>query len=75
MTTLQLLFLITIFFITSVISVITGSTSLITVPIMLQLSIEPRIALATNMLALTFMSVGGTLPFIGKKQLTIVACQ
>lgn len=67
MTTPELFFLITIFFITSVISVITGSTSLITVPVMLQLSIEPRIALATNMLALTFMSVGGTLPFIGKK--------
>ncbi|MEH1919911.1 sulfite exporter TauE/SafE family protein [Nostoc sp.] len=63
----QLLLLIAIFFLTSVISVITGSTSLITVPVMLQLSIEPRIALATNMLALTFMSVGGTLPFIGKK--------
>ncbi|MDM9583887.1 sulfite exporter TauE/SafE family protein [Nostoc sp. GT001] len=67
MNTIQLLLLIAIFFITSVISVITGSTSLITVPVMLQLSIEPRIALATNMLALTFMSVGGTLPFIGKK--------
>ncbi|MEH2273053.1 MAG: sulfite exporter TauE/SafE family protein [Nostoc sp.] len=67
MNTIQLLLLITIFFLTSVISVITGSTSLITVPVMLQLSIEPRIALATNMLALTFMSVGGTLPFIGKK--------
>ncbi|MBN3961612.1 sulfite exporter TauE/SafE family protein [Nostoc sp. NMS8] len=63
----QLLLLIAIFFLTSIISVITGSTSLITVPVMLQLSIEPRIALATNMLALTFMSVGGTLPFIGKK--------
>ncbi|ODH00034.1 hypothetical protein A4S05_35160 [Nostoc sp. KVJ20] len=67
MTTPELFFLITVFFITSVISVITVSTSLITVPVMLQLSIEPRIALATNMLALTFMSVGGTLPFIGKK--------
>ncbi|MEH2260999.1 sulfite exporter TauE/SafE family protein [Nostoc sp.] len=67
MTATQLLLLITVFFLTSVISVITGSTSLITVPVMLQLSIEPRIALATNMLALTFMSVGGTLPFIGKK--------
>ncbi|MEH2204259.1 MAG: sulfite exporter TauE/SafE family protein [Nostoc sp.] len=63
----QLLLLIAVFFLTSVISVITGSTSLITVPVMLQLSIEPRIALATNMLALTFMSIGGTLPFIGKK--------
>ncbi|MEH2148383.1 sulfite exporter TauE/SafE family protein [Nostoc sp.] len=67
MNAIQLLLLIAIFFLTSVISVITGSTSLITVPVMLQLSIEPRIALATNMLALTFMSVGGTLPFIGKK--------
>ncbi|MBW4677660.1 MAG: sulfite exporter TauE/SafE family protein [Desmonostoc geniculatum HA4340-LM1] len=63
----ELLSLIAIFFITSVISVITGSTSLITVPVMLQFGIEPRTALATNMLALTFMSVGGTLPFIGKK--------
>jgi uncharacterized protein len=26
---------------------------------------EPHIAIATNMLALTFMSVGGSLPFIG----------
>lgn len=63
----QLLILVTVFFITSAISVVTGSTSLITVPVMLQLGIEPRTALATNMLALTFMSIGGTLPFIGKK--------
>ncbi|MHC5936607.1 sulfite exporter TauE/SafE family protein [Nostoc sp.] len=71
MTATQLLFLITIFFITSILSVITGSTSLITVPVMLQLSIEPRTALATNMLALTFMSIGGTLPFVGKKVIDI----
>ncbi|MFN6563146.1 MAG: sulfite exporter TauE/SafE family protein [Nostoc sp. ChiSLP01] len=64
---IQLILLIAIFFVTSVISVITGSTSLITVPVMLQFGIEPRTALATNMLALTFMSIGGTLPFIGKK--------
>ncbi|NEU82781.1 sulfite exporter TauE/SafE family protein [Nostoc sp. UIC 10630] len=66
MITTQLLILITVFLIASVISVITGSTSLITVPVMLQFGIEPRTALATNMLALTLMSVGGTLPFIGK---------
>ncbi|MBN3898157.1 MAG: sulfite exporter TauE/SafE family protein [Nostoc sp. NOS(2021)] len=71
MTATQLLFLMITFFITSIISVITGSTSLITVPVMLQLSIEPRTALATNMLALTFMSIGGTLPFIGKKAIDI----
>lgn len=33
---------------------------------MLQFGVEPRVALATNMFALMFMSVGGTLPFLGK---------
>jgi len=61
----QVFWLMVIFFLTSAISVVTGSTSLITVPAMLQFHIEPRMALATNMLALTFMSVGGTLPFLG----------
>jgi hypothetical protein len=55
-----------VFFFTSVISVVTGSTSLITVPVMITLGIEAHVAVATNMLALTFMSVGGSLPFIGK---------
>ena len=48
------------------ISVVTGSTSLITVPVMIALGIEAHVAVATNMLALTFMSVGGCLPFVGK---------
>ena len=48
--------LITVFFFTSVISVVTGSTSLITVPVMIALGIEAHVAVATNMLALTFMS-------------------
>jgi uncharacterized membrane protein YfcA len=56
--------LVLIFFLTSTISVVTGSTSFITVPAMLPFHIEPRVALATNMFALTFMSVGGTLPFL-----------
>jgi uncharacterized membrane protein YfcA len=34
---------------------------------MLQLGLEPRTALATNMLALTFMSLGATLPFLSKQ--------
>ncbi len=50
--------LVTMFFLTSVISVVTGSTSLITVPVMIALGIEAHVAVATNMLALTFMSVG-----------------
>lgn len=64
--TSSLLILTSIFFLASTISVISGSTSLITVPVMFQFGIEPRTAIATNMLALTFMSLGGTLPFIGQ---------
>lgn len=33
---------------------------------MIALGIEAHVAVATNMMALTFMSVGGSLPFIGK---------
>jgi hypothetical protein len=65
---MQVIWLIAIFFLTSAISVVTGSTSLITVPAMLQFHIEPRVALATNMFALTFMSAGGTLPFLRKPE-------
>jgi uncharacterized membrane protein YfcA len=45
---------------------VTGSTSLITVPVILALGIEAHVAVATNMRALTFMSVGGWLPFISR---------
>jgi uncharacterized membrane protein YfcA len=58
--------LIVVFFLTSMISVVTGSTSLITVPVMIALGVEAHVAIATNMLALTFMSVGGSLPFMGR---------
>jgi uncharacterized membrane protein YfcA len=64
MTGTPLLWLILIFVVTSAVSVVTGSTSLITVPAMLQFHIEPRSALATNMFALTFMSIGGSFPFL-----------
>lgn len=67
MTFLQIFILAGLFLIASIISVISGSTSLITVPLMLSFGVEPRTAIATNMLALTFMSIGGTLPFVGKK--------
>jgi uncharacterized protein len=58
----HLLILSAIFLVASIISVITGRTSLITVPVMLEFGVEPRTALATNMLASTLMSIGGTLP-------------
>lgn len=70
MTGIQTAWLAVIFFLTSAVSVVTGSTSLITVPAMLQFHLEPRMALATNMFALTFMSVGGTLPFLRKPEVS-----
>jgi uncharacterized membrane protein YfcA len=59
-----LILLIILFFITTAIGVVTGSNSLITVPVMFQFGIEPRVAVATNMFGLTFMSIGATIPFV-----------
>lgn len=58
--------LVLLFFLTSVVGVVTGSNSLITVPAMFQFGIDAKVAVATNMFGLTFMAVGGTLPFLGK---------
>jgi uncharacterized membrane protein YfcA len=64
MKTAAVVCLIAVFFLTAVISVVTGGTSLITVPVMMQLGIDPHASVATNMLALIFLSLGGTLPFL-----------
>ena len=64
MTGIQLCVLIGVFFATSFVSLVTGSTSIITVPVMFQVGIYARVAVATNMFALTFMSLGGSLPFL-----------
>jgi hypothetical protein len=72
--TAKLVLLIAICFATSVVSVVTGSTSLITIPVMISLGIEPHVAIATNMLALTLMSVGGSVPFVGKGILITGRC-
>jgi uncharacterized protein len=64
--TSKLALLVVICFVTSVVSVVTGSTSLITIPVMISLGLEPHVAIATNMLALTLMSAGGLVPFVGK---------
>ncbi len=64
MPTASLILLIILFFVTSAIGVVTGSNSLITVPVMFQFGIEPKVAVATNMFGLTFMSIGATLPFL-----------
>jgi len=64
MTLYALIVLVAVFFLTSVVGVVTGSNSLIAVPVMFQFGIEPRIAVATNMFGLVFMSIGGTIPFL-----------
>jgi uncharacterized protein len=58
----KLLILAAVFFLTSIVSVVTGSTSLITVPVMIACGIEPHVAVATNMFSLIFMSAGGLAP-------------
>jgi uncharacterized protein len=60
----DLLVMIVVFFLTSVVGVVTGSNSLIAVPLMFQFGIDPRVAVATNMFGLTFMSIGGSIPFL-----------
>src|SRR4051812_27681466 len=69
MTTASLLILLIVFFVTSVIGVVTGSNSLIAVPAMFQAGIDAKVALATNMFGLVFMSIGGTIPFVRQKKI------
>ena len=64
MSTTALVVLIILFLITSVVGVVTGSNSLITVPVMFQFGIPEREAVATNMFGLVFMSIGATIPFV-----------
>jgi uncharacterized protein len=71
LTTNALILLIILFFVTSAIGVVTGSNSLITVPVMFQFGIDPKIAVATNMFGLTFMNIGATIPFLRKGAIDI----
>lgn len=64
MSLLDVIYLSVIFFVTSVISVVTGATSLITVPALLAFGVPAATAIGTNMLALTALSIGATLPFL-----------
>ncbi len=65
----SLAILIVLFFTTSVVGVVTGSNSLITVPVMFQFGIDEKVAVATNMFGLTFMAIGGTIPFVRAGQI------
>lgn len=64
MSAFSIIVLAILFFITSIIGVVTGSNSLITVPVMFQVGVEPKVAVATNMFGLVFMAVGGAIPFM-----------
>ncbi len=71
----ELAIIVALFFVTAVVGVVTGSNSLITVPVMFQFGIDPKVAVATNMFGLTFMSIGASIPFlrsgsIDRQQLT-----
>lgn len=67
MTAYREILLIVLFFVTSFIGVVTGSNSLITVPVMFQFGVDPKVAVATNMFGLTFMSIGASIPFLRKR--------
>lgn len=67
----SLIFLIILFFATSIVGVVTGSNSLITVPVMFQFGIDEKVAVATNMFGLTFMSIGATIPFVRQGRIEI----
>ena len=60
----NLIIIVVLFFFTSVVGVVTGSNSLVTVPVMFQFGIDEKVAVATNMFGLTFMAIGGTIPFL-----------
>lgn len=62
-----LILLLFLFFVTSLIGVVTGSNSLITVPVMFQFGIDAKVAVATNMFGLTFMNIGATIPFLRQR--------
>ena len=60
----SLIALIILVLITSAVGVVTGGNSLITVPVMFGLGIDEKTAVATNMFGLTFMAIGGAIPFL-----------
>src|SRR5215217_4939000 len=64
MSSSDLILMILLFFATSIVGVVTGSNSLVTVPVMFQFGIDEKVAVATNMFGLTFMAIGGTIPFV-----------
>lgn len=69
MSVVSLITLVILFFVTTSVGVVTGSNSLITVPVMFQFGIDPKVAVATNMFGLTFMNIGASLLFVQHKKI------
>ena len=59
-----LLWFLPLVFLIAAIGTITGGQSLITVPLLILVGLSPRHAVATNMFAVTFLSLGGTVSFV-----------
>ena len=71
MTYTELIILVFVFLLTSIIGVVTGSNSLVTVPVMFQFGIDEKVAVATNMFGLTFMAIGGSIPFVRQGKIDV----
>ena len=63
MTTSQIALLTVMMLITGAVGAITGGNSLINVPLMITVGMSPRQAVATNMFAVTFMTISATARF------------
>ena len=50
-------------FVTAMVGVVTGGNSLVTVPALIALGVAPRVAVATNMFAVTFLALSGSIRF------------
>ena len=60
--------------VTGAIGAITGGNSLINVPLMIMVGMTPRQAVATNMFAVTFMTISATARFARARVLKLEAC-
>jgi uncharacterized protein len=71
MPAIDIIVLMIVFFLTTAVGVVTGSNSLITVPLMFQFGIDEKVAVATNMFGLTFMSIGASIPFLRQDRINV----
>ncbi len=56
-------------FVVAAVGAVTGGQSLVTVPLLMMMGLPPHQAIATNMFAVTFLSLGGTVGFMRSRTL------